>query len=263
MALSKKYLLEVFEYNKNLNIFPGFKDKYTATTNSHSVTGQPHQRVSIKKKISEKNKLLESFNQRYTKLVDLSQEKIAQSIGYTNWAIKENLKRAASIYAELGRSGLQSESKRNTRIQELTEQADQEKCILQNLDKELNSLRSIIYYANIYNETQEDPEDSNNEHNQHNDRYHKEYEHRLRLFENARDKLKTDGVDPSTLNINELLARYNKLLSEKTELNASCLSHEKEAKDLKDMCESLNKFLNDPGYTHSQSFIRKSNNLSL
>ncbi len=263
MALSKEYLLEVFEYNKNLNVFPGFKDKYTATTNSHSVTGQPHQRVSIKKKISEKNKLLESFNQRYTKLVDLSQEKIAQSIGYTNWAIKENLKRAASIYAELGRSGLQSESKRNTRIQELTEQADQEKCILQNLDKELNSLRSIIYYANIYNETQEDPEDSNNEHNQHNDRYHKEYEHRLRLFENARDKLKTDGVDPSTLNINELLARYNKLLSEKTELNASCLSHEKEAKDLKDMCESLNKFLNDPGYTHAQLFISKSKGLSL
>ena len=263
MALSKEYLLEVFEYNKSLNTITGFKDKSSATANSRSVTDQPHQRVSIKKKISDMNKILESFNQKHTKLIDISQEKIAQSIGYTNWAKKENLKRAASIFAELGRMGLQSEESLNARIQELTEQADNEKSIIQGLDNELNTLRNTIYYANVYFENKEDSEDPYNTDDQYKGSYRKEHEHRVHLFENAKDKLKSAGIDTSTLNIEELQAKYNNLLAEKTALNNSCLAREKEARDLKNMGESLNKFLNDPGYTHSQSFIRKSNNLSL
>ena len=263
MALSKEYLLEVFEYNKSLNAFPGFNDKYTATTNSHSVTGQPHQRVSIKKKISEKNKLLESFNQRYTKLVDLSQEKIAQSMGYTNWAKKENLKRAASIFAELGRMGLQSEESLNARIQELLEQADHEKTVIQNLNNELSALKNIIYYANVYIENQEYQEDSNYTDDSRKENYHKDHERQPHMFENAKDILKAGGIDLSTLNIEELLAKHNKLLAEKTALIEAHLACAKEAKNLKDMGESLNKFLKDPGYTHAQLFISKSKGLSL
>jgi hypothetical protein len=54
-------------------------------------------------------KLLQSFRQTPTDLIDTSNEKIAQSIGLSRWADKENLKRAAAIFAELGRLGLQSE----------------------------------------------------------------------------------------------------------------------------------------------------------
>ncbi len=263
MALSKEYLLEVFEYNKSLNAFPGFKDKYTTTANGHTITGQPHQRVSIKKKISDTNRILESFNQKHTKLIDISQEKIAQSMGYTNWAKKENLKRAASIFAELGRMGLQSEESLNARIQELLEQADHEKTVIQNLNNELSALKNIIYYANVYIENQEDQEDFNYTDDSRKENYHKDHERQLHMFENAKDKLKAGGIDLSTLNIEELLAKHNKLLAKETALIEAHLACAKEAKDLKDMGESLNKFLKDPGYTHAQLFISKSKGLSL
>lgn len=142
------------------------------------------------------------------------------------------------------------------------EQADNEKSIIQGLDNELNTLRNTIYYANVYFENKEDSEDPYNTDDQYKGSYRKEHEHRVHLFENAKDKLKSAGIDTSTLNIEELQAKYNNLLAEKTALNNSCLASEKAVKDLKDMGESLNKFLNEQEYTHAP-LVRKSNDLSL
>ncbi len=184
-----------------------------------------------------------------TKLVDLSSEKISRSIGLTNWAQKENLKTAASIWCRLDDMGLLSDDSRSRRIQELSEQVDQDKTTLQNMENELKNQASIIYHTIIYLDNMMVQNTLNTSGGLYRDRYKKEHEEELRMFLSAKRWLESNGIDLSGLNLQDLTASYDDFLARKETLKEAYFTKNKEYKDLINMDKSIHDFLNPPEQT--------------
>lgn len=249
MALNKEYLLAVFKENEAMLL-------QTDTNKADPVPAkQPHTRVSMKAKISEKKQILENrkameyfgltgkFN---TKLVDLSSEKISRSIGLTNWAQKENLKTAASIWCRLDDMGLLSEDSRSRHIQELSELVDQDKDALKKAENDLKNQASIIYHAKIYLDNMMVQNTLNTSGGRYRDRYKKEHEEELKMLLSAKRWLESNGIDLSRLNLQDLTASYDDLLARKEALKETYFTKDKEYKDLINMDKSIRDFLNPP-----------------
>lgn len=181
-----------------------------------------------------------------TKLVDLSSEKISRSIGLTNWAQKENLKTAASIWCRLDDMGLLSDDSRSRRIQELSEQVDQDKTTLQNMENELKNQASIIYHTIIYLDNMVVQNTLNTSGGRYRDQYKKEHEEELKMLLSAKRWLESNGIDLSRLNLQDLTASYDDLLARKEALKEAYFTKNKEYKDLVNMDKSIRDFLNPP-----------------
>ncbi|MBO4782519.1 MAG: hypothetical protein J5522_08990, partial [Lachnospiraceae bacterium] len=87
------------------------------------------------------------------------------------------------------------------------------------------------------------------------DQYQKEHEEELRMFESAKRWLENNGVDPSSLNIQELSFRCNELSAIKDTLKDAYILSNKEYKDLVNMDKSMRDFFDPPA--QRLSFILK------
>ncbi len=200
-------------------------------------------------------KLLQNFRQTPTDLIDTSDEKIAHSIGLSRWADKENLKRAAAIFAELGRLGLQSEDDLEERLKELHAQSRNEKKEVVRLDKELRDFREIVTYARQYAENKKYVDAYNNAKDQ--DRYYRSHHDQLTLCWGAEERLQHMGVDTRNLRIKDIEEHYQQLTADRSRLAESYKAKEADYSRLKEMDDSIKKFLEKPTKSHPlQSYNR-------
>ncbi len=179
-----------------------------------------------------------------TTLIDKSREQFANSLGLSKWADKENLKRIASIYAELSNLELQPLEAIESHLSDLQEQITIEKNRVKQLDSEILSFKEILSYAKQYDETKK--YNTNYCKSKDPDRYFRRHSIELNLFWIASEQLEKMGIDTSSLRLNDIEEHYQKLLSDKNILGASYKSKQRECRKLKQMSDSLTTYLNEP-----------------
>jgi len=196
-----------------------------------------------------------------TTLIDTSDEKFAESLGLAKWADKENFKRFAAIYAELGNLGLQSPEALDNRIRELREQAHTEKRTVINLEREIKEFKMIFINADSFLKNKKYAEEYNNAKNK--DKYYRSHYEQLDLYWGSAAYLKNSGIDTKTLDMKKLQAHYLKLIADKNTLSESYPAKEAECQRLKEMRDSYNQFLYGPNSTQSVIHKHKDKDISL
>ncbi|MBR4344188.1 MAG: relaxase/mobilization nuclease domain-containing protein [Lachnospiraceae bacterium] len=162
-----------------------------------------------------------------TTLIDKSGEQFANNIGLSKWADKENLKRIATIYAELGNLELQPLDAIEYRLSSLQEQITTEKNKVKHLEAEILSFKEILSYARQYDETKK--YNTNYCKSKDPDRYFRRRSSELNLFWIASEQLKNMGIDTNTLRLKDIEEHYHKLLSDKDSITASYKSKRENA----------------------------------
>ena len=207
--------------------------------------GPEYTKERIKERIEEKAKIradrMKKLTTRPTSLIDTSQEKFAESPGLMRWAEKENLKRAAQIQSKLAEMGFKSMDEVEERIESLHQQAKTGKKATISLEKEIKSAAEILRYARQYAEKRKF--DQNYKKSKDPERYYQTHSYDLHLAWGARDILESAGINPETMNLQEIEARYEKLCSDRQSTSDAYKKAERECEKLKQSRDALLSFI--------------------
>ena len=173
-------------------------------------------------------------------LIDKSKSN-GKSEAYSRWIDKENFKRVAAIYAELGSLGLQSKEALESKISELQSQVKKGKDSIKSIEQELHTFNQILTFARQYVETKKYNTAYENSKDQ--DRYFRNHSYELSLYWAACEHLKDLGVDASTIKLRDIEEHIHKLSADKSQLVASYKTKEKEYTKLRQMDDSLTRYL--------------------
>ena len=196
-----------------------------------------------------------------TSLIDTSGEKFANSIGLSKWADKENFKRFAAMYAELGGQGFQSIQELKDRIKELRLQAHQEKKTVISLEREIKEFGNIRSFAKQYLENKK--YHINYQNSKDKERYYRMHFDQINMFDSASEWLKSSGINTATLNLSKIEEHYQKLIADKNRLSDSYIAKEAECDRLKKIDDSLSKFLDNPSQDRTAPDKKRDRNISL
>ena len=196
-----------------------------------------------------------------TSLIDTSSEKFANSIGLSKWADKENFKRFAAMYAELGGQGFQSIQELKDRIKELRLQAHQEKKTVISLEREIKEFGNIRSFAKQYLENKK--YHINYQNSKDKERYYRMHFDQINMFDSASEWLKSSGINTATLNLSKIEEHYQKLIADKNRLSDSYIAKEAECDRLKKIDDSLSKFLDNPSQDRTAPDKKRDRNISL
>ena len=235
---------------KYITFRPFGKDRFVR--GRANTLGPDYTKERIKERIEEKGhspilKTLQGTGNTPTKLVDISEEKLMESIALSKYQDKENLKRVSTMYAELGDLGLQSREELHTRIKELQMQARNEKRTVADLDKKIREFNQILTFAKRYAENKKYGD--NYQKSKDKERYEREHDYQLRLYEGAKSWLKNSGIDPATLKVRDIEDHLQELKADRKALYDSYHLKESEHNRLSSMEESITKFLDEPDRT--------------
>lgn len=157
------------------------------------------------------------------------------------WAEKENLKRAAQIQSKLAEMGFKSMDEVEERIESLHQQAKTGKKATISLEKEIKSAAEILRYARQYAEKRKF--DQNYKKSKDPERYYQTHSYDLHLAWGARDILESAGINPETMNLQEIEARYEKLCSDRQSTSDAYKKAERECEKLKQSRDALLSFI--------------------
>jgi len=163
------------------------------------------------------------------------------------------------MYAELGDLGLQSREELHTRIKELQMQARNEKRTVADLDKRIREFNQILTFAKRYSENKKYGD--NYQKSRDKERYEREHDYQLRLYEGAKSWLKNSSIDPATLKVRDIEEHLQKLKEDRKALYDSYHLKKREHNRLNSMEESIAKFLDEPD--RPLSLQSKNKNLEL
>ena len=207
--------------------------------------GPEYTKERIKERIEEKAKIraerMKKLTTRPQALINTSQEKFAESPGLMRWAEKENLKRAAQIQSKLAEMGFKSMEEVDERIESLHQQAKTGKKTTISLEKEIKSAAEILRYARQYAEKRK--YDRNYKKSKDPERYYQTHSYDLHLAWGARDILESAGINPETMNLQEIEARYEKLCSDRQSTSDAYKKAERECEKLKQSRDTLLSFI--------------------
>ena len=207
--------------------------------------GPEYTKERIKERIEEKAKIraerMKKLTTRPQALINTSQEKFAESPGLMRWAEKENLKRAAQIQSKLAEMGFKSMEEVDERIESLHQQAKTGKKTTISLEKEIKSAAEILRYARQYAEKRK--YDRNYKKSKDPERYYQTHSYDLHLAWGARDILESAGINPETMNLQEIEARYEKLCSDRQSTSDAYKKAERECEKLKQSRDALLSFI--------------------
>ena len=172
--------------------------------------------------------------------------KFVENHGLMRWAESENFKRVGSIWCGLSELDLIVDSVRSKKIHELEEQVALNKNALKDTEDEIKNLNKIMRQAEIYQNNMIFHNTVNTSGGRYREQYEKEHKEELKMFESAKKWLENNGVDPSSLNIQEISFRYNELSAIKDSLKDAYILSNKEYKDLVNMDKSMREFFNPP-----------------
>ncbi len=157
-----------------------------------------------------------------TALIDVTQEKFANSPGLKRWADLQNLKTAANAYSQVG-----SMASLETQISAQNNKLKQQRSDLRELESAMKSLSEIIHYANQY--AQNKPYQYRYEKSKDKERYYENHEYELAMFQGAKNMLKRLGVDEGNIDLERLRQDYELMKSQ----------HENLARDYKNGQKNL------------------------
>ena len=207
--------------------------------------GPEFTKEKIKERIEEKARIraerMKKLTSRPKTLIDTSQEKFAESPGLMRWAEKENLKRAAQIQSKLAEMGFKSLEEVDERIESLHQQAKTGKKTTISLEKDIKSAAEILKFARQYNEKKK--YDRNYKKSKDPERYYQDHSYDLHLAWGARDILESAGINPETMNLQEIESRYEKLCADRKTTSDAYKKAEKECEKLKQSRDTLLSFI--------------------
>ena len=232
---------------KYISFRPFGKDRFVR--GRAGTLGANYTKERIRERIEEKThspiiKTLQDSGKTFTELVNIPEWKLAESIALSKYQDKENLKRIATMYAELGDLGLQSKEALQDRINELAVQARAEKRTVADIEKKIKEFKQILTFAKRYAENKKYGD--NYEKSKDKDRYEREHDYQLRIYEGAKSWLKNSGIDPTTLRIKDIEEHLNKLNADHEALYNSFKAKEKEHDRLLSIQKSMQQFLDEP-----------------
>ncbi|MBO5623766.1 MAG: relaxase/mobilization nuclease domain-containing protein, partial [Butyrivibrio sp.] len=158
-------------------------------------------------------------------LIDTTGEKFQNSPGLQHWASIKNLKTAATSYA-----AADNLSELQKKIDEKTIEAKSARTELVELEHEMKKVAELLRYAEQYNDNK--PFHDKYKKSKDPDRYLRMHETELILCDGAEHMLRNMGLDPSHINVADIRADYEDMLSRKNILEMKYNSSEKEAKIL-------------------------------
>jgi len=190
------------------------------------------------------------------KLIDTTQEKFVNSPGLDHWAKIQNLKVAAASYAE-------SDSMRelSARIEAKRQLAKTARETLVNTEHQMTELGEILKYAEDYAENKKYHFHYSKAKDQ--DAYLRRRETELRLYDGAVHMLKCFGINPKTMNLEQMKADYYALEAKKNEMQKAYKSAEKDARLLQQKYDNIQQFLGQEQNRAEQQSSRNKNEQSL
>lgn len=207
--------------------------------------GPEYTKERIKERIEEKARIraerMKKLTTRPQSLIDTSQEKFTESPGLMRWAEKENLKRAAQIQSKLAEMGFKSLEEVDERIEALHQQAKTGKKATIALDKDIKSAAEILRYARQYSEKKK--YDRNYKKSKDPERYYQTHNYDLHLAWGARDILESAGINPETINLQDIESRYEKLCADRMATSDAYKKAERECEKLKQSRDALLTFI--------------------
>lgn len=207
--------------------------------------GSEYTRERIKERIEEKarirtEKMLKTIS-RPASIIDTSQEKFADSPGLKRWAERENLKAAAKIQSTLAGMGFSSLEEADERIAALHLQAKTGRKTTVALDKQKKTSAEILRYAKQYTEKRKYV--INYEKSKDPERYYQAHSYDIHLAWSAMEQLESAGINPKTMNLQEMEAQYEKLCADRKITCSAYRKAEQECEKLKNARDQLLSFI--------------------
>lgn len=207
--------------------------------------GANYTKERIKERIENKKERTASFlksNNRLGKLIDTDNDpKFTQNIGLMKWATKENLKIAAKTYSLMNEKGITTFQELDERIASLKQQAKTANETIVSIEHKLRDLAEIIKYAEQF--AQYKSCNAKYENSADKDRFFRNHESELILFEGAKRMLERSGIDPEHIKLKQIKNQYNGLFSKKEELDTSRKSALAELKELELIKQNMEQYL--------------------
>ena len=182
-------------------------DKERFVRGSAKSLGKEYTKECIQERISsglERKSTVYSKNQSSKRLINMNDEKFANSIGLKRWATVENLKTASAIYNE-AHSIMELEQKLSVAL----DASNSAKKNVLEIEKRMKQMAEIIKYAEQYKSTL--PYYSAYKKAKQRDAYFQKHESEIILFGGAKRMLEQAGIDLKSLNLNKLKLEYQEL----------------------------------------------------
>lgn len=169
-------------------------------------------------------------------LIDTTGEKFQNSPGLQHWASVKNLKTAASSYA-----AADNLSELQKQIDAKIIEAKSARTELVELEHEMKKVSELLLYAEQYKDNQ--PFQEKYKKSKDPDRYLRMHETQLILYDGAERMLRKMGLDPKSVNVDEIRADYESMQSRKSVLERTYKTAEKEAKTLQQKYSNVEQYL--------------------
>ena len=201
--------------------------------------GHSYTRESIKERIETRDKKRTDYKQRNyatRNLIDTSSEDFTESPGLQHWADIENLKIAASAYAEA-----QSITALEQQIAEKKSLSSAARTELVTLEHEMKPYSEMLKYAEQYEANK--PYHLRSKKSKNPDDYFRRHESELLLYDGAKNMLQKAGINIKTMNLDQMRTDFHALEKKKAELQKSYRSAEKDISDMEKKMKNLSQYL--------------------
>ena len=169
-------------------------------------------------------------------LIDTTGEKFQNSPGLQHWASVKNLKTAAASYA-----AADNLSELQKQIDEKTGEAKSARSELVELEHEMKKVAELLLYAQQYHDNK--PYQDKYKKSKDPDRYLRMHETQLILYDGAERMLQKMGLDPKSVNVEEIRADYDAMQARKINLEQIYKRAEKEAQSLEQKLVNVKQFI--------------------
>ena len=182
-------------------------------------------------------------------LIDTTGEKFQNSPGLQHWASVKNLKTAAASYAAADNlSGLQKQ------IDDKTTEAKTARTELVELEHQMKKVSELLLYTEQYRDNK--PFQEKYKKSKDPDRYLRMHETQLILYDGAERMLLKMGLDPKSVNADEIRADYESMQARKSTLERTYKSAEKEAKALQQKMANVEQYVGKDNFRdHDQQQV--------
>ncbi len=230
---------------KYISFRPAGKDRF-ARGRDRSL-GKEYTKERIKERIEEKAKIrtekFQSAPRKSTGFIDTSDKKFAENPGLNRWANLQNLKLFSTMYAELGRLGLQSPEELESRLSELNNAVRNGKKTVVELERKMRSIAEVLSFAKQYQENKK--YDARYQKSKDPDRYYRIHQDELTLCWGAKKILESMGIDLKTVNVEEIQNHYEQMQDDCSRLRDMYLDAEKESDKLSKIQNSIKEYLKE------------------
>lgn len=222
---------------KYISFRPADKDRFVR--GSAKSLGKEYTRERIKERIDsglERNAKIKTKERVSKNLIDVSQEKFANSPGLKRWAVVENLKNISESYYAAG-SMLELEQKLTSISNETTTAKNK----LRQIEKRVKTLLEIIKYVEQYQSTLSIYQSYKKARNP--EAFLQKHESEIILHGGAKRMLEQAGITIKNMNVQKLKAELSTLEKQKAELTATYKELAKNEKEMQKQMQKLKEYL--------------------